>query len=227
MMILKVRALYKLVFENRLVTAFLRAAPGLDAWAMLGKAQHHAFEELQDGSPRYDLVIVDAPATGHGLGLLRVPRVIVDVAPPGPLRKEAAQAWSLFQDPVRSGVLLVTLPEEMPTNETLELAGAITGELSLPIAGLVINGVLPPLFDSDAGPALTALCQAFGAGTPEARVARTGRARANLEGIQRGCIERLERELSVPTWTLPRLPTQALDEADLAALRQRFIPTAL
>jgi len=83
LMILKVRALYKLVFENRFVSAFLRGTPGMEAWAMLGKAQYHAFETRPDGSPRYDTVIVDAPATGHGLDLLRVPKVIVDVAPPG------------------------------------------------------------------------------------------------------------------------------------------------
>lgn len=222
MMVLKVRALYKLIFENRLVSAFLRAAPGLDAWAMLGKAQHHAFEKAQDGSDRYDLVIVDAPATGHGLGLLRVPRVIVDVAPPGPLRKEAERAWELFQDPARSGVLLVTLPEDMPTNETLELAAAVSGELALPIAGLVINGVLPTLFKPGHRPVLETLCEDLSANTPEGKVARAGRARANLEAIQRSCIERLQSDLAVPTWTLPRLPAEALHETELEQLRLRF-----
>src|SRR5687768_1132958 len=62
MMILKMRALYKLIFENRLVAGFLRGTPGIEAWAMLGKAQYHAFETLPDGRPRYDTVIVDAPA---------------------------------------------------------------------------------------------------------------------------------------------------------------------
>ena len=91
LMVLKVRALYKLVFENRFVSAFLRGTPGLEAWAMLGKAQHHALEQVH-GQDRYDLVIVDAPATGHGLDLLRVPKVIVHVAPPGLLRREAERA---------------------------------------------------------------------------------------------------------------------------------------
>jgi anion-transporting ArsA/GET3 family ATPase len=110
MMVLKVRALYKLIFENRLVSAFLRGTPGIEAWAMLGKAQYHAFELLPDRRPRYDTVIVDAPATGHGLELLRVPKVIMEVAPPGMLRRDADRAWRLFTDPKRAGILIVTTP---------------------------------------------------------------------------------------------------------------------
>ena len=120
MMVLKVRALYKLVFDNRLVASFLRGTPGIEAWAMLGKAQYHAFETCPTAAARYDTVIVDAPATGHGLELLRVPKVIMDVVPPGLLRREAERAWDLFTDPARSGVLIVTLPEDMPANEAIE-----------------------------------------------------------------------------------------------------------
>src|SRR5262249_56256109 len=86
------------------------------------------------GSPRYDMVILDAPATGHGLDMLRVPKVILDVVPPGLLRRDAERALALFQDPKACAVVLVTLPEEMPTTETIELSRALTGELSLPLA---------------------------------------------------------------------------------------------
>jgi anion-transporting ArsA/GET3 family ATPase len=54
----------------------------------------------------------------------------------------------MFQDPAQSGVVIVTLPEDMPTNETIELLDALRGELSLPVALLVINQVLPELFDA-------------------------------------------------------------------------------
>ncbi|MDB4972087.1 MAG: Arsenical pump-driving ATPase, partial [Myxococcaceae bacterium] len=125
LMVLKVRALYRAIFENRLVAAFLRGTPGIEAWSMLGKAQFHAHETLPDGRPRYDLVILDSPATGHGLEMLRVPRVLLEVAPPGLLRREAERAWDLFTDPVRSGVMVVTLPEEMPVSESVELYDAL------------------------------------------------------------------------------------------------------
>lgn len=67
-------------------------------------------------------MILDAPATGHGLDMLRVPKIILELAPAGLLRRDAERAFALFRDPERSSVVLVTLPEEMPTTETLELA---------------------------------------------------------------------------------------------------------
>lgn len=146
MMILKSRTLYNAVFENRYVRSFFRATPGLYEWAMLGKAWWHTTEENPDGSPRFDVVLLDAPATGHGLDMLRVPKVIVDIVPPGILRRDADQAWEMFRDNTRSGVIVVTLPEDMPVSETLELLQSLEGELKLPVERIIVNGMLPPLF---------------------------------------------------------------------------------
>jgi anion-transporting ArsA/GET3 family ATPase len=146
MMILKSRALYMAVFENRYVRSFFRATPGLYEWAMLGKAWWHTTEQNPDGSNRFDLVLLDAPATGHGLDMLRVPKVIVDIVPPGILRRDADRAWGMFRDSKRSGVVVVTLPEDMPVNETLELLGSLDRELQLPVERIVVNSMLPPLF---------------------------------------------------------------------------------
>ena len=222
MMVLKVRALYKMIFENRFVSGFLRGTPGLDAWAMLGKAQHHAFEELPDGRERYDLVIVDAPATGHGLDLLRVPKVIVDVAPPGLLRREAERAWELFQDPQRAGVLLVSLAEDMPTNETLELHDVVENELGMPMAGLVINCVLDELFQDRDMEALAALADAFAGESPEGQVVAAARTRANLESIQRDCITRLTERIRGAVWQLPRLSAPDLRRKEAETLAERL-----
>lgn len=203
MLVLRVRALYKLVFENRYVSAFLRGTPGIDAWAMLGKAQYHAQEKDDFGRPRYDLVIVDAPATGHGLDLLRVPRVIMDVAPPGLLRRDAESANALFQDPERAGVLLVTLPEEMPATETVELHAAVRGELNLPVCGLVINQTLPMLFSDEERAAMRAIAPQLTAATELQQLVAAGYARAEREHLQRGCIARLARQIPAPQVQLP------------------------
>ncbi|HKP59404.1 MAG TPA: ArsA-related P-loop ATPase [Polyangiales bacterium] len=203
MLILKVRALYKVIFENRFVAAFLRGTPGLDAWAMLGKAQYHALEKDQYGRDRYDLVIVDAPATGHGLDLLRVPKVIIDVAPPGLLRREAERAYELFRDRERAGVLLVTLPEEMPTTETIELYDAVRGELELPVCGLVVNQTQPVLFDESERPILDALADELAAGSTLQTVARASRARAERERVQEAARRRLEKHIQAPKVHLP------------------------
>src|SRR4051812_9130081 len=88
-MILKVPALYRAVFHNKYVKAFLPAVPGLAEWSMLGKAWYHTTETDPSGRPRFDVVLLDAPATGHGLDMLRVPKTILDVVPPGILRRDA------------------------------------------------------------------------------------------------------------------------------------------
>ena len=203
MLILKVRALYKVIFENRFVAAFLRGTPGLDAWAMLGKAQYHALEKDRDGRDRYDLVIVDAPATGHGLDLLRVPRVIIEVAPPGLLRKEAERAYALFRDKERAGVLLVTIPEEMPTTETIELYEAVRGELELPVCGLVINQTMPVLFGEDERPIVQALADEIPRDTALYPVARASRARVERERVQSASYARLAERIAAPRVSLP------------------------
>lgn len=203
MLVLRVRALYKLVFENRYVSAFLRGTPGIDAWAMLGKAQFHAQEKDADGRPRYDLVIVDAPATGHGLDLLRVPRVIMDVAPPGLLRRDAENANALFQDPERAGVLLVTLPEEMPSTETVELHRAVRNELNLPVCGLIINQTLPALFSDEEHDTMRRLVPQLPAASELQQLVAAGYARAEREQLQRGCIARLAQEIPTRQLQLP------------------------
>ena len=78
LMTLKFRALYRLVMGNHIVQSLLAGIPGLYQWALLGKATYHALETDSDGRQRYDMVILDAPATGHGLDLLRIPLTITE-----------------------------------------------------------------------------------------------------------------------------------------------------
>ena len=219
MMVLRSRTLYKAVFENQVVGAVLRGTPGMDAWSMLGKAFFHTKETLDDGRRRYDLVIVDAPATGHGLEMLRVPKIICDVAPPGLLRREAEEAVALFRDEKRSGTIMVTLAEEMPVSETLELHGAITRELGLPISMLVVNQVLPRLFSGVEREAVLALADRVEAGSPTYGLAVSGRTRALREVMQEEALARLSKGLpGLPRATLPMLFSPEFRRAQIDSL---------
>jgi len=140
LMVVKVRALYQAVFENRVVRFFLRAVPSLAETLMLGKILHEARSE-NDGRPRWDLVVVDAPATGHAVQLLGVPRALRDTVPAGPLRRDADWMHALLQDPARTAVALVSLPEEMPVTETAELDARIRDELQLPRGPVFVNAM--------------------------------------------------------------------------------------
>jgi anion-transporting ArsA/GET3 family ATPase len=156
LMILKFQSIYEMVFENRVTKAFLRAIPGLDDYALLGKAWFHTTEEKR-GKPVYDTVVFDMPASGHAYSMLRVPWVIVDTVPEGPLTRDARTVKQLITDPKRTSVVLVTLAEEMPTNEAIELEQKLTA-LGIVPQQLVVNQVFP---------------EHVPAGTPVARVIDT------------------------------------------------------
>jgi anion-transporting ArsA/GET3 family ATPase len=214
-MVLKVRAVANAVFDNRYTKAFFRAVPGLYEWAMLGKAWFHTTEIAEDGRPRFDVVVLDGPATGHGVDMLRVPKVILDVVPPGVLRKDAESAWAMFQDPARSGVVVVTLPEELPAQETIELISEIRGDLALPLLRLVINGILPPLFSPEErehlgadGRLLEIDAPLTRAGQPESALV-AGARRAVREKVQAEALARLTRDIDVPRIELPFLFDEA------------------
>jgi anion-transporting ArsA/GET3 family ATPase len=214
------RTLYKTLLDNKYVRAFLRAVPGMQEWAMLGKAWWHTTETRHDGGFKYDVVILDAPATGHGLDMLRVPKVIVDVVPPGLLRRDAERAMQMFRDPEKSGVVLVTLPEEMPTTETIELARALTGELDLPIAKVVVNHVLPPLFSNEERVVLEQAGRLEG-DTPGDAALQAAQARAVRERVQAESLGRLSRELPVDPVFLPLLFEDAARPEAIRALSKR------
>jgi anion-transporting ArsA/GET3 family ATPase len=214
-LVLKVRALTRAVFDNRYTKAFFRAVPGLYEWSMLGKAWFHTTERERDGTHRFDVVLLDAPATGHGLDMLRVPKVILDVVPPGVLRRDAEAAWALFRDPAQSGVVVVTLAEEMPATETVELVTAIRGELELPVLELVVNGVLSPLFSERERDALLGVPGLLDPSAPARaetashRALVAGARRAARERVQSESLGRLERELDLPRVVLPFLFDEA------------------
>lgn len=222
MMVLRVRTLYKAIFENKLVASFLRGTPGIEAWSMLGKAYYHTKETDDSGRRRYDLVIFDSPATGHGLDMLRVPQVIVDVAPPGLLRREAESAIALFRDPKRAGVVIATLPEDMPTNETIELHAALTNELRLPVARIVVNGVVPSLFAKNERATFEELPSRLPEGSPLASLARAGRIRALREDTQEESKQRLREAIPVPQTELPLLFVPEFRRSAVESLSHAF-----
>jgi anion-transporting ArsA/GET3 family ATPase len=187
-LLIKPRLARQALFDNRYVQGFLTALPGLPQWAVLGKAWYHT-TEMSDGVPRFDAVIFDAPATGHAVDLLRLPRVITELAAASILRRDAELAWQMLRDPRQSSIVLVSLPEELPTNETLELAAKISGELELPIGALVQNRVRPLVFsdiERDALAAIPPIDSAVPADSVvEAAAARAIRERAQLDSRAR------------------------------------------
>jgi anion-transporting ArsA/GET3 family ATPase len=116
------------------------AAPGVKEILSVGKLCYEVRED------HYDLVVVDAQASGHVVGHVSAPRVINDLVHVGMVREQTRWMLEMLEDPVTTGVVVVTLPEEMPVNETIELLDRLEDETNTHVAALVANRVLPELF---------------------------------------------------------------------------------
>jgi anion-transporting ArsA/GET3 family ATPase len=138
-----VKRIAKQILGSPIYRYFVAAAPGLKEFVTLGRIMTLEQETDEDGEPRYDIIIVDAPATGHGVAFLRVPFAATDVLKAGWIRKQADDIIRLITDPEKTMLNIVTLPEEMPVNETMELCEDVEGLLGIPIGYIIINSVFP------------------------------------------------------------------------------------
>lgn len=146
LMVLRFESIYSAVFENRLVRYFLRFIPSLQELVLLGKILFHLKEKRPDGSWRFDQVIIDAPATGHAITFLSVPQVLLDTIPPGAMANEVGWMRDYLVDRAMSAVVLVSLPEDLPVNETLELHEALTRRVKMHPRVVVLNGFIDERF---------------------------------------------------------------------------------
>jgi anion-transporting ArsA/GET3 family ATPase len=222
MMILRWKSVYEMVFENRVSKAFLRAIPGLDDYALLGKVWFHTTEEKR-GTPVWDTVVFDMPASGHSLSMLRVPWVIVDTVPEGPLTRDARTIRSLLRDPARTAAVLVTLAEEMPVNEAIELETKLT-ELGIVPQQLLVNQTFPQHFPP--GAAVTRVLDALVADPALAPPLGPIAAHAQLSRDRRALNERYLAELHARAKTkvdeLPMLFAPSLGQAEVVQLGERI-----
>jgi anion-transporting ArsA/GET3 family ATPase len=223
MMILRWRSVYEMVFENRVSKAFLRAIPGLDDYALLGKVWFHTTEEKR-GRPVWDTVVFDMPASGHSVSMLRVPWVIVDTVPEGPLTRDARTIKSLLCDPARTSAVLVTLAEEMPVNEAIELETKLT-QMGIVPQQVLVNQVFPRHFPPGAPVTrvLDALvAESAGLPAPLVQVA----AHAELSRDRRALNERYLADLRARARArvdeLPMLFADTLGPAEIAQLGERI-----
>ncbi len=138
---LRIRALSNRVLASPIYQHFADGAPGLKEMMLLGYALKVA---EGDAKPKADLVIIDAPSSGHGLTLLAAPLVMSEVIATGPLGKMAARIATLVADPARCAIVLPTLAEEMAVQETLETIAAIEQRVSRAPTMVVLNAVFPP-----------------------------------------------------------------------------------
>ena len=216
---LRFEALFSLVFENDAVRRFLEVIPGMNELLLLGKA-FDLERETSDGRPTWDTVVVDAPATGHGISLLRLPQVILEVVEQGPMAEEARQMRALLEDTQRTAMVVVSLLEEMPVRETLELYETAHHGLRMPMGPLIVNRVWPDVLCGDRS--ASRLDQER---LPELEPDLQAQLEALDSSVRRAAWQRehlrtLQNQLHVDPLLLPELPRGTFDQASILTLAE-------
>ncbi|HXS34606.1 MAG TPA: ArsA family ATPase [Solirubrobacterales bacterium] len=201
---LKVRAMRDMLFRSRIFNYLAAATPGLKELVTIGKIWELAQLDRKVKSARkYDLVIVDAPATGHGIGFLQTPRTFAAIARVGPIHSQAQQLDRLITDQEHTGVAIVALPEEMPVNESAALEHDLREEVGVAVDRVYMNGLYPERFSNQEAEQLAELSAGEeGAMRAAARAALSEHNRARS---QRAQLARLRRRVEAPVKTLPFL----------------------
>lgn len=143
LMTLRFETLYRALFENRVMGSLLRLMPALGQLTMLGKLWFHAGEKRPEG-PRFQSMVIDAPATGHMRAMAEAPRKVAASVPPGPMRETADRLDRWLTDSVRTRLFTVALAEPMPIQETRELI-EMAETLGVPLGPIVVNQKVAPL----------------------------------------------------------------------------------
>jgi anion-transporting ArsA/GET3 family ATPase len=217
-LVLPVRRVQRMVVESKLYHHFVAAAPGLKELMTIGKIWY----EEQLATPRgrkWDVIVVDAPATGHSLQYLRMPSAAREAFGPGLVRREAQKVVELLTDPERTAVCPVTTAEEMPVNETAEMFHQLRDVLHMPLGVLFVNRVhAAPLAPAD-------VPEVPSAATPlVADVLRCAREETGWTAINRRYLARLRDAVPMPTVVLPFLFAEEFGLDEVRALTAEVTP---
>lgn len=216
------------ILESPIYDRFIAAAPGLKELITLGKLMVMEEARARRGpGPRWDTIIVDAPATGHGLALLKVPLAASEAVPVGPVGHNARRVLTLLRDPTRATLVIVALPEEMAVVEAEQFYRMARDEVRLDVGAVVLNGcheraftprqeveVLERLARGEDGPldGRVRLGPALGAARRQLR----------REKLTRFYLQRLRRGFQAPLLTLPHVFAESLDAAALRHFSERL-----
>jgi len=226
--VVKLDMLARKILDNPIYQRFFAAAPGLKELMVLGKIMVLEEETLGwSRKPRFDLVIVDAPATGHGLSFLKVPLAAAEAVPVGPIGANARRILALLRDSRRTALVVVAIPEEMAVVEAAWFHRLATQEIGIACAAAVLNAAHERRFTNDEEANVLRLC-AEGATGRLSRDADLGSALgAARRHIRRRKLtqfyeKRLRRDIEAPLVSLPFLFEDPIGPEALQLLVRRL-----
>ena len=190
------------------------AIPGIRDVLVLGKVKQLEREAVAD------LIVVDAPATGHAITFLTSASGLVDAARGGPLRTQAQDVVELLADPARCRVILVTLPEELPVSETIESAYTLEDKAGVQLGPVIVNACDPEPVGLERTAAVVAAGDGRGRRAGPPRRARGGAPSFRLarHAVSAEQVERLRRDLPLPHLLVPALDAESIGPVETQVL---------
>jgi anion-transporting ArsA/GET3 family ATPase len=209
------RRVSKRLAHSGLIDVVATAIPGIRDVLVLGKVKQL---ELEGAS---DLIVVDAPATGHAITFLTSASGLVSAARGGPLRAQAQDVVELLSDPARCRVILVTLPEELPVSETIESAYTLEDRAGVQLGPVIVNACDPEPFGLERPAAAAGAAVGVGASVSPGHLAALEAAREfrlARHAVSAEQVDRLGRELPLPRLLVPAVDADAIGPAETAVL---------
>jgi arsenite-transporting ATPase len=200
------RRISRRLLSAGIVDVVAQASPGIDNLLVLGKIKQ------LERSGAADLIVVDGPAAGHAVTMLRTPRAMLDSVKVGPILEQAKDVLEMLNDETRCQVLLVTLPEPTPVNECIETAFSLEDEVGVRLTPVVVNQL-------DSAPTLDVPSTL----DPDSQFVLAAEYRNMRTATHRRSCEDLAKRLPLPQLSLPRTvppDVEHLAEALLEAIRR-------
>jgi anion-transporting ArsA/GET3 family ATPase len=214
------------ITRSRLFDYLFAATPGLKEVMSLGRIWRWAQAVDRDSLSLFDLILVDSPATGHGLSLLRLPRQLVQMIRVGPITSQINELQNLLQDPQKTCMTLVTLPEELPVIETIEFYKTTESVLNIPVHVAFINSVWPASYTADDIESLNLLSKYLRSESSKSTVRiLSDAARRHIEKrvIQEKYISLINSAISCPVAEIPFCFTNDLSLNDIDRMSRGLI----
>jgi anion-transporting ArsA/GET3 family ATPase len=215
------RRMSKRLVQTGVLDIVATAVPGMKEILVLGKVKALQRERVAD------VIVVDGPAAGHAVTFLLSPKGLLDAVRVGPVLTQALEVTEMLADPERAQLMLVTLPEETPVNETAETAETLVDRIGLTLGPLVVNGLYPdrPLAGLTTPEEVRALVREAGSGAavPYDQVehlARAARFLTRRRRLQEEQLARLADRLDLPSVALPFLFASDIGRAELEILSE-------
>lgn len=214
---IKIKRVAQKIAENQILQYFFKAAPAVNEFVAINKIWN-LVNQKNNGVPKYDIILVDLPATGHAVNFLNTPSSLIDIIGMGLVRKLISKYEDMLADKQNTVLNLVTLPEQMPVQETIELFTEAKNKLDMPLGWLFVNNTPETIFDKNEDLILDTLLRHNSEITSLNTVLQLGKQTIKKQHQTASLIQHLKDSINMELIKLPKLMVSRFDTNALDVL---------